>query len=119
MTETHPDLLVAQHDLNALVNLLAAGRFKIADDVAELSNSVRWIAAGYTPETLQSSADAILVADRVMKSFQYLTRTLELFPSEAQALLKGCRVILTAYAQATLATDSGLWNACLTTPQEV
>ena len=34
VAETHPNLLVAQHDLNALANLLAASRFAIAGDVA-------------------------------------------------------------------------------------
>lgn len=113
VTETHPDLLVAQHDLNALVNLLAAAEFKIAEDVAELSNKVRSIAGGHTPETLQASADAILAADRVVKSFEFLTSLLELYPSEAQSLLKDCRAILTRYAHATLAEDAALWDACL------
>ena len=113
VAETHPNLLVAQHDLNALANLLAASRFAIAGDVAELSNKVRWIVGASTPETLQASADAILSADRAVKSFEFLTRLLELYPSEAQALLKGSRKIVTSYAQATLDEDAALWDACL------
>lgn len=113
VTETHPDLLVAQHDLNALVNLLAAARFSIAEDVAELSNKVRRITACHTPETLHASGEAVLAADRAVKSFEFLTRLLESYPSEAQFLMKGCRAILTTYAQATLAEDAALWDACL------
>jgi hypothetical protein len=115
VTETHPDLLVAQHDLNALVNLLSAARFSIAEDVAELSNRVRRIAAGHTPETLRASCEAILEADRAVKSFEFLTRLLESYPSEAQSLMKGCRAILSTYAQATLDEDAALWDACLPT----
>ena len=113
VTETHPDLLIAQHDLNVLVNMLAASRSAIADEVAELANKVRWIASGHTPETLHASADAILTADRVQKSADFLARLLDIYPAEAQSLMQGSRKILTAYARDTLDEDSALWDACL------
>lgn len=113
VTETHPDLLIAQHDLNALVNLLTASRSAIAEDVAELANKVRWIASGHTPETLHASADAILTADRVQKSADFLSRLLDIYPAEAQSLMKGSRRVLTTYARATMAEDAALWDACL------
>jgi hypothetical protein len=113
VVEDHPDLLTARSDLAVLVNQLATSRFSIAEDVAELSNKVRRITAGHTPETLQASGEAILAAHRAVKSFEFLTRLLESYPSEAQFLMKGCRAILTAYEQGTLEKDAELWDAFL------
>lgn len=113
MTETHPDLLTARHDLNALVNLLAAGRFSIAEDVAGLANKVRCIVAGHSPETLHASADAVVAADRAMKSADFLTRLLDAYPADAQFLMKDSRAILAAYALDTLAEDEALLDSQL------
>lgn len=117
VVEDHPDLLTAQFDLELLVNQLYRGCSLSVKEAAKLSNLVREITLGHTPETLQASAEAVTAAGAALAVSTRLDRVLTererpRDPSAAR-LMSGAHAIVAVYAQATLDTDEALWDSIL------